>query len=165
MRHIGAGLSLLVRAALLFTLPSVLCAGVAPADPCGSGALCISWQIHAWAYYVLPCVLVASSRRILTCTLAPPRGLSPYTALWQCHAGTHCSFPQCLVDNWQVFRNAVVKAYGTNSLAWPEEIKYTYAICFNKIVGMSQCRFLPIHSINPSHPPWLNVTQICNILF
>uniref|UniRef100_A0A7S1N450 Uncharacterized protein n=1 Tax=Eutreptiella gymnastica TaxID=73025 RepID=A0A7S1N450_9EUGL len=42
---------------------------------------------------------------------------------------------QVVVDQWLVFRNAVVAAYGTSSLAWPEEIKYTYAVCFNKVAG------------------------------
>lgn len=46
---------------------------------------------------------------------------------------------QALAARWEVFRNAVVQAYGSNSLAWPEEIKYTYAVCFNRILGVCRC--------------------------
>lgn len=40
---------------------------------------------------------------------------------------------------------ALINAYGTNSLTWPEEIKYTYAVCFNRIVG-------EIRQANCTHP-------------
>eukprot|EP00667_Euglena_gracilis_P009834 EG_transcript_9995 len=60
---------------------------------------------------------------------------------------------EALAARWEVFRNAVVQAYGPNSLAWPEEIKYTYAVCFNRILGeVRDCR--AAHPAFPSLVPF-----------